>query len=198
MRHLKKYNEGIGTEIVKYSLIGSLMFGTVNAQNTNQALQSAKQISKIATDTSKYQDKELSKILNEIQDKLHSHDTAAYLNLFQQLSDLVEKKYHYKIKTQEISKIENRDIKSMSIFEILGWLGSICLAICGAPQAWMSYKDKHSHGISWAFLLLWAFGELFALAYVYDKLDAPLLLNYSINVLIIGLILYFKINPKKQ
>ena len=59
----------------------------------------------------------------------------------------------------------------------------------------MSYRDKHSHGISWAFVLLWAFGEAFALAYVYDKLDLPLVTNYLTNILILGVILYYKINP---
>ena len=84
----------------------------------------------------------------------------------------------------------------MGIVMILGWLGSICLAVSGIPQAWMSYKEKHAHGMSWAFLLLWAFGEIFALAYVYDKLDLPLLLNYSVNILILAVILFYKISPK--
>ena len=88
--------------------------------------------------------------------------------------------------------------KGMSIFEILGWLGSICLAICGIPQAWQSFKDKHSHGISWGFVLLWAFGEVFALAYVYDKLDLPLLLNYATNILILAVILYYKVKPQNK
>jgi uncharacterized protein with PQ loop repeat len=89
-------------------------------------------------------------------------------------------------------------VKNMTIFEIMGWLGSICLAICGIPQAWQSYKDKHSDGISWGFVLLWAFGEVFALAYVYDKLDLPLLLNYATNILILGVILYYKVKPQNK
>ena len=102
----------------------------------------------------------------------------------------------------EVAKEEEIMAESLILEEeglalkILGWLGSICLAICGIPQAWQSIKDKHSHGISWGFVLLWAFGEIFALAYVYDKLDLPLLLNYATNILILGVILYFKINPK--
>ena len=87
---------------------------------------------------------------------------------------------------QIVCKIENREvnldesgIKGMGITEIFGWLGSLLLALCGVPQAIQSYKDKHSDGISWGFLLLWAFGELFAMVYVGEKVDLPLLLNYA-------------------
>ena len=83
-----------------------------------------------------------------------------------------------------------------NFFMLMGWLGSICLALCGVPQAMQSYKDKHSHGISWGMLVLWAFGEVFALAYVFNKLDMPLLMNYSINIFVIALMLYYKIYPK--
>ena len=104
------------------------------------------------------------------------------------------------LEQKDLSELSSAGIseqtKGMSIFEILGWLGSICLAICGLPQAWQSFKDKHSYGISWGFVLLWAFGEIFALAYVYDKLDLPLLLNYATNILILAVILYYKIKPQ--
>lgn len=77
----------------------------------------------------------------------------------------------------------------------MGWLGSLCLALCGVPQALQSYKDKNSHGISWGMLLLWAFGEVFALTYVFNKLDMPLLMNYAINIFVVALMLYYKVNP---
>jgi hypothetical protein len=32
--------------------------------------------------------------------------------------------------------------------------------------------------------------------YVYDKLDLPLVMNYATNILILGVILYYKIYPK--
>jgi uncharacterized protein with PQ loop repeat len=112
----------------------------------------------------------------------------------------LESQYGYKIEARKIEDLDGEELKrdpgKFNLFEILGWLGSICLALCGVPQAIMSYKDRHSHGISWGFLILWAFGELFALAYVYDKLDLPLLLNYAVNILIVGVILYFKVRPE--
>lgn len=145
-------------------------------------------------------DIELSNILQEIQNKLESGNEEEYKTLFEKLSNHVESKYNYKIEQKNLSELSSAGIseqaKGMSVFEILGWLGSICLAICGIPQAWQSFKDKHSHGISWGFVLLWAFGEIFALAYVYDKLDLPLLLNYATNILILAVILYYKIKPQ--
>jgi len=80
--------------------------------------------------------------------------------------------------------------------QTLGWIGSIMLAICGLPQAYKSYKDKHSDGISWGFLFLWGFGELFTLAYIVPKFDYPLILNYSINLIFIGIIVKYKFSPK--
>jgi uncharacterized protein with PQ loop repeat len=197
VNHIKPYNESIGSEILKYSLVGSLLFGSVSAENVDKALYSAQKISRI-TDSTRIKDVELSKILFEIQSKLNTTDTTEFLKLFKKLSTYVESKYNYKIEYRDISKLDEEKAKKLNLFEIIGWIGSICLAICGIPQAWLSHKEKHSHGISWSFLLLWAFGELFALAYVYDKLDAPLLVNYSINILIIGIILFYKINPVKE
>lgn len=74
----------------------------------------------------------------------------------------------------------------------------MCLALCGVPQAIQSYQDKHSHGISWGFLLLWGFGEIFAMIYVFEKLDIPLLMNYAANILIVGVMVYYKIKPHKN
>ena len=146
-------------------------------------------------------DQGLNDILSEIQSKLQSGNEEEYKQMFDKLSQHLENNYGYKIEAKKVEDtISEAGVgemtKGMSVFEILGWLGSICLAICGIPQAWQSFKDKHSHGISWGFVLLWAFGEIFALAYVYDKLDLPLLLNYATNILILAVILYYKIKPQ--
>ena len=155
---------------------------------------------------SKSKDEKLSNILQEIQSNLDSKDTAKFIELYGKLSSHIEENYGFRIEKKEaeltqasVGGSENiiEMVKGMSIFQICGWLGSICLAICGLPQAWQSYKDKHSDGISWGFLLLWAFGEIFALAYVYDKLDLPLLLNYATNIFILAVIIYYKVKPGK-
>jgi uncharacterized protein with PQ loop repeat len=172
-------------------------------QSTKFELDAQKTVEKVreisVVRKSKSDDDVLDKILFEIETNIGNKDSAKLVELSHKLMEHIDENYGYKVpqhKVEElsISSLEEK-CKSMTIFEILGWLGSICLAICGLPQAWQSYKDKHSEGISWGFILLWTFGEIFALAYVYDKLDLPLLLNYGTNILILGVILYYKINP---
>lgn len=83
------------------------------------------------------------------------------------------------------------------MMETVGWIGSILFAICGMPQAYKSYIDGHSNGISWAFLFLWLFGEFFTLAYIIPKHDIPLLFNYLLNLVWIAVLLKFKLFPRK-
>ena len=82
--------------------------------------------------------------------------------------------------------------------EYIGWVGSIFLAICGLPQAYASWKQGHSNGISSGFLALWGFGEVLTLLYVIHKMDAPLLLNYFTNILSLSVIIFYKLNPKSE
>ena len=219
MRYLQKYeqhNEGLRSAALGAALGASLFAGSpnINAQEIvkpaltnpmskdgiNDAVDQVEGLSNIRKSELNPKDEQLNDILSEIQSKLESGNQEEYKELFGKLSTHIESKYGYKIEPKNLDELSSAGIseqtKGMSIFEIMGWLGSICLAICGIPQAWQSFKDKHSHGISWGFVLLWAFGEIFALAYVYDKLDLPLLLNYSTNILILAVILYYKIKPK--
>jgi uncharacterized protein with PQ loop repeat len=77
----------------------------------------------------------------------------------------------------------------------VGWIGGILLAICGLPQAIMSYQQGHSNGISIWFLLLWTLGEVFTLIYIFPKLDGPLLFNYISNLIFLLVIWKFKVYP---
>lgn len=82
------------------------------------------------------------------------------------------------------------------MIEFFGWLGAFCFAICGIPQAYKSYKDGHSDGISSGLLTLWIVGEISMVIYIIPKMDAPLLLNYFGNILSVGTIIYFKVRPR--
>lgn len=81
--------------------------------------------------------------------------------------------------------------------DIFGYIGSICLALCAIPQAWLSYKQGHSEGVSVYFLLLWTFGEIFTLVYVIYNLDIPLILNYVANLLFLSVIWKYRFYPRK-
>jgi len=80
--------------------------------------------------------------------------------------------------------------------EYIGWIGSILFAACGIPQAYESYNKGNSNGLTWAFLLMWFFGEVLTLIYIIPKLDYPLLFNYSCNLICLLIILRYKIKPR--
>lgn len=80
--------------------------------------------------------------------------------------------------------------------EIFGWIGSALFAMCGLPQAAQSAREGHSRGLSWLFLLMWFFGEVFTLVYVWPKMDVPLLANYCTNMVFLLVILFYKLFPR--
>jgi uncharacterized protein with PQ loop repeat len=84
------------------------------------------------------------------------------------------------------------------MLEIFGWLGSVLLAFCGLPQAIESYQNKNSDGLTWGFLLMWGFGEVFTFVFIFPTMMLPLVFNYTANLIFISIILYYKIRPGKR
>ena len=82
---------------------------------------------------------------------------------------------------------------------ILGWAGSLLLALCAIPQAYKSFKEKETVGISSAFLWMWLSGEIMAAIYVfYEKYSLPLMLNYITNIILISIIIWFCYFPRNK
>lgn len=79
------------------------------------------------------------------------------------------------------------------LLEIIGWIGSILLALCGLPQAIQSIRDGHSRGLNWGFLAAWTSGELLTVVYVFPKQDIPLLFNYALNISFLLIMLKYKL-----
>ena len=52
--------------------------------------------------------------------------------------------------------------------EIVSWIGSVLLALCGLPIALEDIKTKKSDINLW-FLVMWGLGEAFTLVYVVYK-----------------------------
>ncbi len=78
--------------------------------------------------------------------------------------------------------------------EYLGWIASLLFAFCGAPQAWMSFKQKHSDGITWLLLIMWMSGELLMIIYVMaNYMDVPLMVNFILNIFFVGVMIWYKI-----
>jgi len=82
------------------------------------------------------------------------------------------------------------------MMDTIGWIGSILFAACGIPQALDSYNKGNSDGLTWAFLLMWFFGEVLTLIYIIPKLDWPLIFNYTNNLVCLLVILRYKIKPR--
>jgi len=80
--------------------------------------------------------------------------------------------------------------------EFIGWLGALMFAACGLPQAWECWRAGHSHGLAWGFLMLWLGGEILTLLYILPKGDLPLLFNYLVNLIFLGVMLYYKLFPR--
>jgi uncharacterized protein with PQ loop repeat len=85
------------------------------------------------------------------------------------------------------------------MLELVGISGSVLLSLCGLPQAMQSIRNRHSEGISYGFILMWVAGELALLVYVAGTTaDLILIVNYLFNLLIGGVILWFKLFPAKD
>lgn len=82
------------------------------------------------------------------------------------------------------------------MIEFMGYVGSICLALCGIPQAITCYKQGHSEGIAPMFLWLWVLGEVFAAGYIIATQNWPLIVNYAVNTVVVGIILKYKYFPR--
>jgi uncharacterized protein with PQ loop repeat len=79
------------------------------------------------------------------------------------------------------------------MMELIGWIGGVSLAICAFPQAIKVWREKNADGTSHGMLWLWMVGEVFTLIYVlFDKFSYPLLLNYSLSIIFVAVIFYYK------
>jgi hypothetical protein len=82
--------------------------------------------------------------------------------------------------------------------ELLGWLGSGLLAFCGVPELLNTLRTKKC-SLSWGFLLMWLFGEIFILIPVLSQnLGLFLVFNYSLNIIIISILCYYKVQTNEK
>ena len=85
-------------------------------------------------------------------------------------------------------------MKSIKIFYILGWAGSISLAICALPQVVQVISKESAGDLNSAFLLLWLFGEVAMLVYLAGtrRGTSVLYFNYVLNSIFLLIIAYYK------
>lgn len=80
--------------------------------------------------------------------------------------------------------------------EVIGWIGSICFSMCAMPQAWQSWKQKHSDGVNFWFLCLWTVGEVCMIIYTLPMKSLPLTVNYLFNLLCLLVIIHYRNKSK--
>lgn len=71
-------------------------------------------------------------------------------------------------------------------------------ALHGAPQALKVWSRRHAYGISTWFIALWALNEFLSLVYVSHNHDIPLVIKYSVSLVLVAVIAYFKIKDKRN
>ena len=82
------------------------------------------------------------------------------------------------------------------MLELSGIIGAVLFAFCGLPQAITCIKTGNSKGLSWTFLIMWFFGEIFTIVYILPKQDYILLGNYILNFGFLLIMLKYKIKPR--
>lgn len=81
---------------------------------------------------------------------------------------------------------------------IIGWVGSILLAVSSVPQMFKTVRDGHADGLSSSFIASWFIGEVLSLIYVVPIGQWPLITNYGLNLAILSVIGYYKIWPRSS
>ncbi len=81
---------------------------------------------------------------------------------------------------------------------LLGWLATVCFVLSTIPQTIKTIDDKHAYGLTYGLLLLWFAGLV--LMDIYTILAAPgaypLIVSYTIQIWLVGIMIYYKIFPK--
>lgn len=85
------------------------------------------------------------------------------------------------------------------LIDSIGWFSNLAFALSGLPLVIIAIRrgyDKTNR----AFLWLWFLGEFSGLFYVLLKMgfDWPLVSNYVVNLIIIGIILFYNYFPREK
>jgi len=84
------------------------------------------------------------------------------------------------------------------MWEIVGFISSICGILYPIPQVKKTLKHKRALGISRWFLLLWFLDKFCTFIYVSHLQDYPLMLKYGIGISFVAIIGFYKIFPRKK
>lgn len=80
---------------------------------------------------------------------------------------------------------------------IASWFGTTILVIRGLPQAYKSWVDGHSRGLSQAMLWLWFLGSALLLPHLILQWEVLLITVYVANILCILVMLKYFYFPRR-
>ena len=81
--------------------------------------------------------------------------------------------------------------------QFFGWIYSLAFALSALPQARKSIRDGHTEGVADGTLVLWMMGEIGGLIYGIGLMQAPIILNCLVNTIFVGIILRYRLFPRK-
>jgi len=73
------------------------------------------------------------------------------------------------------------------------WISTISLVLCGVPDLIAGLTTREVN-VSLSLLSIWFLGEVSGLVYVLHRKETPLIFNYGLNTLIVGGLLWMKLN----
>lgn len=74
----------------------------------------------------------------------------------------------------------------------IGLIGSLFLTFCAVPELYRTVKEGTCH-IGWGFLSMWFLGEIFCFFYGFQLNEIPLIINYTFNLIVVSVMVFFKI-----
>ena len=84
------------------------------------------------------------------------------------------------------------------VTHLIGLIGSLLLALCAFPEA-LSAIETGECKVGYRMLILWGLGEILMTIYNYQTHnDMWLYINYLLNILFIGIMLKYKMFPRRE
>lgn len=85
------------------------------------------------------------------------------------------------------------------IIDLVGILALLCLAGCAIPQVIKTIRDGNSDGLSLAYIILLECGFILMVTYVLlTKPLIPVIVNYIINIIMVGILIKYKLFPRRK
>jgi uncharacterized protein with PQ loop repeat len=79
--------------------------------------------------------------------------------------------------------------------DFIGYIGVLLLTMCAIPEVYKTITTEQCD-LSWSFLLMWLFGEVFTFFYVFTKSEhvklSALMFNYGINIILLIVLCFLK------